>query len=79
MRRSTIILISSVFAWLMLCTIPASAAEPNILEYTCTPIFQTEAVAPNIVYLLDNGAEMEQIVWYHGYDNSIDFTPAVPT
>ena len=79
MRRSTIILISSVFAWLMLCTIPASAAEPNILNYTCTPIFQTEAVAPNIVYLLDNGAEMEQIVWYSGYDNSIDFTPAVPT
>jgi len=75
MRRSTIILISSIFAWLMFCAIPASAVEPNIHNYTCTPIFQTEAVAPNIVFLLDNSAEMEQIAWYPGYDNSIDFTP----
>jgi hypothetical protein len=79
MRRSTIILISCVFVWLMVCAIPASATEPNILSYTCTPIFQTEAVAPNIVYLLDNGAEMEQIVWHPGYNNSINFTPIVPT
>ena len=75
MRRSNITLISSIFAWLMFCAIPASAAEPNMLDYTCTPIFQTESVAPNIVFLLDNGAEMEQIVWYSGYVNSTDFTP----
>ena len=79
MKRSTTILISSVFAWLMFCAIPVSATEPNILDYTCTPIFQTEAVAPNIVFLLDNGAEMEQIVWYNDYDNSIDFTPTGST
>lgn len=79
MRRSNLTLISSIFAWLMFCAIPASAAEPNMLDYTCTPIFQTESVAPNIVFLLDNGAEMEQIIWYSDYDNSIDFTPTVAT
>jgi len=59
------------------CAIPASAAEPNIVNYTCTPIFQTEAVDPNIVMLLDNGAEMEQIIWHSGYNNSIGYTPTI--
>jgi type IV pilus assembly protein PilY1 len=32
-------------------------------------------VAPNIVILLDNGAEMQQIHWHPDYDNSVDYTP----
>ncbi len=36
-------------------------------------------VPPNIVLLLDNGAETKQIVWHANYDNSIDYTPAFAT
>ena len=35
-----------------------------------------DEVPPNIVILLDNGAEMQQVVWHPAYDNHIDFTPA---
>jgi len=44
-----------------------------------TCVFQVTAddIPPNIVILLDNGAEMEQIVWHSAYDNSIDYTPSV--
>jgi len=44
-----------------------------------TCVFQVTAddIPPNIVILLDNGAEMEQVVWHSAYDNSIDYTPSV--
>jgi len=32
-------------------------------------------VEPNIVILLDNGAEMQQAVWHPDYDNSTNFVP----
>jgi type IV pilus assembly protein PilY1 len=32
-------------------------------------------VPPNIVLLLDNGAEMQQVQWHEAYDNSVDYTP----
>lgn len=34
-----------------------------------------DEVPPNIVILLDNGAEMRQIIWHPNYDNSQNFTP----
>jgi len=42
---------------------------------TCT--FTTSDVTPNIVILLDNGAETENIDWHGDFDNNKDFTPAV--
>lgn len=42
---------------------------------TCMFSISTDQVAPNIVFLLDNGAEMEQIKWHGDYDNKIDYTP----
>ncbi len=42
---------------------------------TCT--FTTSDVTPNIVILLDNGAESENIDWHGDFDNNEDFTPAV--
>jgi type IV pilus assembly protein PilY1 len=42
-------------------------------------MFQVTAdeVPPNIVILLDNGAEMQQVVWHPDYDNGTDYTPVV--
>jgi Tfp pilus tip-associated adhesin PilY1 len=54
------------------------AGKPVLSDDTC--IFQVSSsddVPPNIVLLLDNGAEMEHIIWHDAYDNSIDYTPAV--
>ena len=42
---------------------------------TCVFSVTADDLPPNIVLLLDNGAEMEQIVWHAGFDNSIDYTP----
>ena len=51
----------------------------NIASADDTCVFQVTAddLPPNIVILLDNGAEMEQIVWHSAYDNVIDYTPSV--
>ena len=53
------------------------AGKPVLSDDTC--IFQISAddVPPNIVLLLDNGAEMENIIWHDDYDNSIDYIPDV--
>jgi len=45
---------------------------------TCMFSVTADDVPPNIVILLDNGAEMQQVVWHSDYDNRLDYTP-VPT
>ncbi len=52
-------------------------SNPGFADDTC--VFSTTAddVKPNIVILLDNGAEMEHATWHSSYDNSVDYTPAV--
>ena len=42
---------------------------------TCMFSVTADDVPPNIVILLDNGAEMQQVQWHPDYDNSIDYTP----
>lgn len=42
---------------------------------TCMFSVTADEVPPNIVILLDNGAEMQQVVWHSAYDNSSDYTP----
>jgi type IV pilus assembly protein PilY1 len=51
---------------------------------TCMFSVTADDVPPNIVILLDNGAEMQQVQWLStyangvvvsGYDNSVDYTP----
>ncbi len=44
---------------------------------TCVFSITADDLPPNIVLLLDSGAEMEQVVWRTGFDNSIDYTPVV--
>ena len=42
---------------------------------TCMFSVTADDVPPNIVLLLDNGAEMQQVQWHPGYDNTVDYTP----
>jgi type IV pilus assembly protein PilY1 len=42
---------------------------------TCMFSVTADEVPPNIVLLLDNGAEMQQVQWLPGYDNDVDYTP----
>ena len=53
----------------------------GLADDTCVFAVSADDVPPNIILLLDNGAEMEQIIWHASYDNSTDYTPnpATPT
>jgi type IV pilus assembly protein PilY1 len=42
---------------------------------TCMFQVTADEVPPNIVIFLDNGAEMQQVVWHSDYDNGTDYTP----
>ena len=51
--------------------------NPGFADDSCIFTVDADAVPPNIVILLDTGAEMEQIEWHSDYNNSIDYTPTV--
>ena len=55
------------------------AYHTAVADDTCLFMVTADDVPPNIVVLLDNGAQMEQIIAHHSYDNSIDYTPSVVT
>jgi len=61
-----------IFCFILMC-------NPGLADDTCMFTVTADDVPPNIVILLDNGAEMEQIIWHGSYDNSIDYTPSVVT
>ena len=42
---------------------------------TCMFSVTADDVPPNIVLLLDNGAEMQQVIWHELYSNSVSYTP----
>ena len=52
-------------------------ANPSVADDTCVFSVTADDIPPNIVLLLDSGAEMEQIVWHSAYDNNTDYTPSV--
>ncbi|MGW8324623.1 MAG: hypothetical protein ACWGNI_02895, partial [Desulfobacterales bacterium] len=49
---------------------------PVSADDTCVFSVTADDLPPNIVLLLDNGAEMEQIVWHDEYKNNVDYTPS---
>ena len=55
------------------------AYQTALADDTCVFMVTADDVPPNIVILLDNGAEMEQIIHHPNYDSSIDYTPSVVT
>jgi type IV pilus assembly protein PilY1 len=66
-KKSTLV---AVFAAL-LCLFAIS----GVADDTCMFSVTADDVPPNIVLLLDNGAEMQQVLWHPVYDNSIDHSP----
>ncbi len=50
------------------------SASLCLADDTCVFAVTADDVPPNIVILLDNGAEMEQIIWHRLYVNSTDYT-----
>ena len=52
-------------------------AYPGVADDTCVFSVTADDIPPNIVLLLDSGAEMEQVVWHSSYDNSTNYTPIV--
>ena len=61
MRKSTTILrISLVLIAFLAVTVTNSAAfqEPNMADYTASPVFTSQSVTPNIMIILDNSGSM---------------------
>ncbi len=58
MKRWNFVLILIVFAVLLFSPKQTLAAEPAIADYTHYPIFQVNAVEPNILIMLDNSGSM---------------------
>ena len=52
------------------------AGKSVLADDTCMFEVSADDMPPNIVLLLDNGAEMEHIIWHDNYENSVDYTPA---
>ena len=50
---------------------------PATADDTCIFGVSANDIPPNIVYLLDSGADMEQIVWNQDFDNNFDYIPVV--
>jgi type IV pilus assembly protein PilY1 len=67
------IIMGLVLAGLLLCALPAGGDD------TCIFAVTADDVPPYIVLLLDNGAEMEQILWPAAYDPNTDYTPTTAT
>ena len=63
------------FVSLLIVIFIAASGVPSSADDTCMFAVTADQVPPNIVILLDNGAEMQQVVWHSAYDNGIDFTP----
>ena len=55
------------------------AYQKALADDTCVFMVTADDVPPNIVILLDNGAQMEQIITHPDYDSSFDYTPSVMT
>jgi Tfp pilus tip-associated adhesin PilY1 len=54
-------------------------ANPGHASDTCMFAVTADDLPPNIVILIDNGAEMKHPVTHGDYDNSVDYTPGVGT
>ncbi len=50
-------------------------AHQGLADDTCTFQVTADDLPPNIVILLDTGAEMRQVAWHSNYDPDVDYTP----
>jgi type IV pilus assembly protein PilY1 len=49
------------------------ATEPSMADYTCYPIFQVNAVEPNILIILDNSYSVNQQAYSGNYDHGTEY------
>lgn len=70
MRQGKVLFLVAVCAGLFVVGAQRVAADDS-----CVFSVTADSVPPNIVLLLDNGAEMEQIIWHSSYNNSVSYTP----
>jgi type IV pilus assembly protein PilY1 len=73
MRKSNMMLILSLFVSMVLSATPGLATEPSMADYTCYPIFQVNAVEPNILIILDNSYSINEQAYTGNYDHSTEY------
>jgi type IV pilus assembly protein PilY1 len=72
MRLKRAILVIGVF-FLVLGGRSSMAAEPAMADYTHYPIFQINAVEPNILIIMDNSGSMNEQAYSDAYDPTIRY------
>lgn len=63
----------SVLRWLLVALFLLQGHNPAFADDTCVFAVTANDVPPNVVFLLDNGAEMEQILWHSGYNKDANY------
>lgn len=66
----------SMVRWLLVFLFLLHGNNVSFADDTCVFAVTANDVPPNVVLLLDNGAEMEQIIWHSAYDNSVNYAVA---
>jgi Tfp pilus tip-associated adhesin PilY1 len=64
-------------SWLVVLFGLVFAVNPGFASDMCMFAVTADDLPPNIVILIDNGAEMKQTAPHGGYDSSVDYTPNV--
>lgn len=66
----------SMARWLLVFLFLLQGNNPAFADDSCVYAVTANDVPPNVVLLLDNGAEMEQIIWHSSYNNSVNYAVA---
>jgi len=70
MEKPKIIFVVGLFVSLLFCASAGWAAEPSMGDYTCYPIFQVNAVQPNVMIIVDNSGSMNFQAYSGNYDHN---------
>jgi hypothetical protein len=73
MKSSKAIVILCVLSLFLGAGRMGSAAEPAMVDYTHYPLFQVNAVQPNILIILDNSGSMNLQAYRGNYDHNTKY------
>ena len=68
-----ILMLGLVMSFVLNACLNVSATEPAMADYTCYPVFQVNAVEPNILILLDNSGSMNLQAYYGRYKHGTKY------
>lgn len=71
--NSKIIVTISLFITMLCAFGTTHAVEPTMAEYTSYPIFQANAVKPNILIIMDNSGSMNDQAYTDDYDHTKEY------